>query len=109
MFQIVAPQVLVRAYLSRPQPAIWAAMVASLESKRHRLVVRLRPPPDWGANNGSNGKLDLFATKFQTLREQVVYKGARDSVHVLAFTASPCFSGWSALCCDEMSPVFALR
>ena len=52
MFQIVAPQVLVRAYLSRLQPEIWAAMVASLESKRHRLVVRLRPPPDWGANNG---------------------------------------------------------
>ena len=109
MFQIVAPQVLVRAYLSRPQPAIWAAMVASLESKRHRLVVRLRPPPDWGANNGPNGKLDLFATKSQTLREQVVYKGVRDSVYILTSTAAPCFSGWSALCRDEMSPVFALR
>ena len=44
MFQIVAPQVLVRAYLSRPQRAIWAAMVASSESKRHRFVVRVRPP-----------------------------------------------------------------
>jgi hypothetical protein len=57
MFQIVAPQVLVRAYLLHPQPAIWAAMVASSETNviassceydRHRIEQQtVGPKASW--------------------------------------------------------------
>ena len=53
MFQVVAPQVFMRAYLSRPQPAIWGALVASSETHviavsreydRHRIADQTMNP-----------------------------------------------------------------